>query len=105
MHQYDEEMTTIKLYLEELGYKTDIVGIHDSSGHVITLENIYAKRNDSLISVCAPHSGNGFKFLLRADSAATHDRWSNCDFEWYFQKVDLLMHRIWEIAMQNQLVA
>lgn len=48
------------------------------------IDNIFVNAGTVYYSITGPHSGNGFSFLLRADAAATHDRWSNCDWEYEF---------------------
>lgn len=60
--------------------------------------HLYAQQGEVIISVTAPHSGNGFSYLLRADYAATHDKWGNAAYERSFKDVaDLFL----EIIMQN----
>lgn len=45
------------------------------------ITHIYAKCGDWSICVTAPHSGNGGRFLLRANPTATLDRWSTAVYE------------------------
>lgn len=52
--------------------------------------HIYAHKDRLSIVVIAPHSGNNFMFLLRANPTETLDRWSECDFEKRFlTEIDL----------------
>lgn len=54
--------------------------------------NLYAVQDEIVISITAPHSGNGFSYLLRADYAASHDKWGNAAYEENFADVaDLLL--------------
>lgn len=51
--------------------------------------HIYVNQKDIIYyCICGPHSGNGFTYLVRADAAATHDRWSNCDWEHEFESAE-----------------
>jgi len=45
------------------------------------ISHIYARHGIWSICVTAPHSGNGGRFLLRANPTATLDRWSTADYE------------------------
>ena len=56
--------------------------------------HLYAMRNEIVLSLTAPHSGNGFSYLLRADYAASHDRWSNAAYEQVFKEDSALMLEI-----------
>lgn len=50
------------------------------------VSHIYVNQKDKIYyCICGPHSGNGFTYLVRADAAATHDRWSNCLWEHEFE--------------------
>lgn len=54
--------------------------------------HVYCQRDDMIISVTAPHSGNGFSYMLRADYAATHDKWGNAAYEECFtDAADLIL--------------
>lgn len=60
--------------------------------------HIYGQRDDIIISITAPHSGNGFSYMLRADYAATHDKWGNAIYEEFFtDAADLIL----KILMMN----
>ena len=83
-----KDMQELEHIIEEAGYR--ITGtIRDEETYY---SNIYAvSKSDShpdiVLSITAPHSGNGFKFLLRADYAALHDRWSNALYEKEFKDI------------------
>lgn len=80
-------MEEIYEYFENLGietYKLDKI-VNETTGEI---DNIFVNANDLVYySITGPHSGNGFTFLVRADAAASHDRWSNCDWEYNFEDV------------------
>lgn len=53
------------------------------------ITHLYVNQKDIVYyCICGPHSGNGFTYLVRADAAATHDRWSNCDWEHEFDNAE-----------------
>ena len=56
--------------------------------------NLYAVQDEIVISITAPHSGNGFSYLLRADYAASHDKWGNAAYEETFQDEGSLILKI-----------
>lgn len=59
-----------------------VIYTHDEdAGNWEKASNVYFHTPDTLYSIAAPHSGNGFRFLLRADDPATHDRWSTAIYE------------------------
>lgn len=56
--------------------------IRNTDGYI---DNIFVNSNNVVYySITGPHSGNGFTYLVRADYAATHDRWSNCLWDYNF---------------------
>ena len=60
--------------------------------------HLYCQKDEVIISIAAPHSGNGFSYLLRADYAASHDKWGNAPYERSFNDVaDLIL----KILMEN----
>lgn len=66
-------------YLEISGYELeDSSVIKDDDG---TITHIYTGKDDLYFLIIAPHEGNHFKYLLRANPKITFDRWSVCDFE------------------------
>lgn len=83
-----KDMQELERIVEEAGYR--ITGfVRDEE---VYYSNLYAiskatTHPEIVISITAPHSGNGFKFLLRADYAASHDRWSNAVYEEEFRDV------------------
>lgn len=86
-----KDMQEIERIVEHLGYR--ITGfVRDEETYY---SNLYAMGPKIVLSITAPHSGNGFKFLLRADYAALHDRWSNAVYEQSFRGgEDLLLELI-----------
>jgi len=42
------------------------------------------ERNGIYYSVTAPHEGNNFMYMLRANPVATFDKWSNADYEEFY---------------------
>lgn len=56
--------------------------------------HIYCQKGDMIMSLTAPHSGNGFSYLLRADYAASHDKWGNAAYEETFQDEGSLILKI-----------
>ena len=83
-----KDMQELERIVEEAEYR--ITGfVRDEE---VYYSNLYAiskatTHPEIVISITAPHSGNGFKFLLRADYAASHDRWSNAVYEEEFRDV------------------
>lgn len=49
-------------------------------GSIASIYAVYVPL-DMLISVTAPHGGNGYNYLLRANRGVTFDRWSNSEYE------------------------
>ena len=71
-------------YLEISGYELeDSSVIRDDDG---AITHIYTSKDDLYFLVVAPHEGNHFKYLLRANPKTTFDRWSVCDFEREFEQ-------------------
>lgn len=99
----DDIMNMICLYLMQQGWALDVLGDENpiygpGTNHYSHIDNIYARKGDRLLSICTPHSGNGFKFLLRTDTAATFDRWSNCAYEELLDSVEELAQKISKIT-------
>jgi hypothetical protein len=71
-------------WLEEYGYNL-ISSLFDDDGH---LTHLYFDRLSIIYCVIAPHSGNGYKYILRANSKITFDKWSNCEAEYKFDTIE-----------------
>lgn len=68
----------------------EIATVKDNNGYI---DNIFVNSNNVVYySITGPHSGNGFTFLVRADYAATHDRWSNCLWDYNFNNEREVIH-------------
>lgn len=83
-----KDMQELERIVEEAGYRITSF-VRDEETY---FSNVYAiskatTHPDIVLSITAPHSGNGFKFLLRADYAALHDKWSNATYEKEFRDV------------------
>ena len=94
-------MKDIKLPMEEIAELLEREGwritgyIRDEDTYY---SHIYGQRDDIIISITAPHSGNGFSYMLRADATATHDKWGNAIYEEFFtDAADLIL----KILMTN----
>ena len=59
---------------------TSVFGISEMMGPIVNIYAIYVPL-DTLISVTAPHGGNGYNYLLRANRGVTFDRWGNSEYE------------------------
>ena len=59
---------------------TSVFGISEMMGPIVNIYAIYVPL-DTLISVTAPHGGNGYNYLLRANRTVTFDRWGNSEYE------------------------
>ena len=57
------------------------------------ISHIYLKDKENLLYylIIGPHSGNNYKYLLRANSQKTFDRWSVCEFQKEFNTEFLLL--------------
>lgn len=57
--------------------------------HVLLRKHIDG--NEFILLLIGPHDGNDYGYVLRGDFMATHDRWSNADYERFFRsKEDFL---------------
>lgn len=59
--------------------------------------HIYFAKGDFIFCLTAPHSGNGFSYMLRADYAATHDKWGNAAYEEFFKHPEDVILKILNI--------
>lgn len=93
-------MNSILVFLKK--YKktfkiTDIIKDEDTG----KITHIYFKNKVMYFLIVAPHSGNEYSYLFRANCKATFDRWSVCDIEYYFTSyldvLDLLYDGMKEI--------
>lgn len=66
-------------YLEINHYELDDSSVLKDDNGGIT--HIYTGKDDLYFVIIAPHEGNHFKYLLRANTKRTMDRWSVCDFQ------------------------
>jgi len=79
-----------------------VMGLFEYAGYTFVDDwgSLYFKKafgNKLLIvAVTAPHEGNGYKWLVRADDIEYHDRWSNADYEQYYDTIDDLVDRVLE---------
>ena len=76
-------MIEILAYLENgNGYTNiDCIKTYHLPECTTEISNIYAQSGAWSFEIAAPHSGNGGRFLLRANPTATLDRWSTADYE------------------------
>ena len=47
-------------------------------------DNWYFHKENIVLCLTSPHKGTDFKWMLRADTKEEFDRWSNAQFEMYF---------------------
>jgi hypothetical protein len=77
-------MEELLRYLKEYGYElTD--SLSDDSGDIT---HLFFERMNLIYCIIAPHSGNGYKYILRANSKITFDKWSNCEVEYKFDTIE-----------------
>ena len=58
--------------LENIGFK--LIGNIENT-------NYYLEKDNVVLSITTPHSGNEYKYLIRHDYKEIFDRWSNCYYE------------------------
>lgn len=58
----------------------------DNCGSTIYFNKIYDK-HQWYIALTEPHSGNHYKWMLRAEREDEFDRWSNASFEEFYDDV------------------
>lgn len=59
---------------------TSAFEVREIIGPIVSIYAVYVPL-DMLISVTAPHGGNGYNYLLRANRTVTFDRWGNSEYE------------------------
>lgn len=85
-HQITEKNKIVNKLMSKFDFKIDC----ELDG------DYYLKNNKVLIALIFPHEGTYFKCLLRADYIKSFDKWSNCEFEEYFEEnnFDILLQKL-----------
>lgn len=81
---YENELNELqKIYISK-GYKVI------ENYHLHLQVSTFIEDEEYRILIIAPHSGNDYQWLMRADPLSYHDRWSVCMYNHTFNSFELL---------------
>lgn len=83
------DMQQLLHYMEDNGYTYE-----DECGSTMYFTKI-CNDEEWVFSLTEPHSGNKFRWMLRAENHKDFDRWSNASYEeFYTNKDDFIKHAL-----------
>lgn len=73
-------MEELKKFLLTKGFKLKCI---EDEEHILFTKNLEGL--DFIYLLVAPHEGNKYRYMFRADPIEIHDRWNNCQFQRFYK--------------------